>query len=188
MGLILCSSKDKIEFTFVILKSKVIITSTCAVNTDQIAMETVGTQTVMPRSDVAFKKYLKSKHTIQYADDDDSNEDENEYSARDTEDLFNIETRLRSKKKLHRQKSSPRPEIDIVIEDATSSDVTREASFEKSPKRNSSPLKVESYFVDGGDQIYSCNFRRKPTILILSLKTAFKKIYNRMIAKRAPDQ
>lgn len=118
----------------------VIVTATCASNTDNIVTESVSTQTAMPRSDVAFKKFMRSKHTVQYANDDDwSNEDDTDYATRE---IVDIESRLRSKKKLSRQKSTPRSNIEIFVEGASSSDVTAEVSFENTSRKELISSKV----------------------------------------------
>lgn len=81
-------------------------------NTDVIATGSVSTQTMMPRSNVAFKRILEPKHKIQYDDEDNSNDDDSDYA---TQEIINIERRLKSKTKAKQIK--PQKSIDIVIED-----------------------------------------------------------------------
>lgn len=86
-------------------------------NTDELPSHTVSTQTVMPRSNVAFKQLASPKHKIRYLDDEDENGPEIE--------LQSIENRFKLKSKLSRQKSK---NIDVVIEDE--SDVIAIETFE----------------------------------------------------------
>lgn len=102
-----------------------IVTASVAAMTDQIPTHCVSTQTVMPRSNVAFKQLTTPKHKIRYMpnEDDDEMDPENE--------LHMIENRFKTKKKntkLSRQKST---NIDVVIEDE--SDVIAIETFETIP-------------------------------------------------------
>lgn len=60
----------------------------------------------MPRSNVGFKTFVGSKHKVQYAEEDEFSNDE-EISDATTQELVNIEKRMKSKKKqqLTRQRS-----------------------------------------------------------------------------------
>lgn len=88
----------------------VVITASCAVGTDPIVTDTIATQTAMPRSDVSFKKFMNSKHSIRY-------EEEMNTSGDDMgEELFEIERRMKSKKKYPRQLSRSKSPV-IVVED-----------------------------------------------------------------------
>lgn len=88
---------------------------------------------MMPRSSVGFSnRFINSKHSIQYADDDELT---NEGSDDNSKELIKIEKRLRSKTKLHRQRSSSRSNIDIVVEDEASKVVAVESI--KNDKENS---------------------------------------------------
>lgn len=60
----------------------------------------------MPRSNVGFKTFVGSKHKVQYAEEDEFSNDE-EISDATTQELVNIEKRLKSrqKQKLTRQRS-----------------------------------------------------------------------------------
>lgn len=73
----------------------------------------------MPRSNVSFKRFLDTKHKIQYADDEDEYFDSDVIDDDDpTLRLDRIERRLKAKKKLSRQRSTQKSnQIDIVIED-----------------------------------------------------------------------
>lgn len=92
-------------------------------NTDKIPTESVATQTLMPRSNVSFKRFLDSRHSIQPYDDDMLDEDTDDPN----EELFNIERRLKTKKKLSRQRSTQKSNINIVIEDETSDVIAKES-------------------------------------------------------------
>lgn len=76
-----------------------IITSTCAVNTDSIPTCDFSTQTNMPRSKVAFKKIMSTKHSIQYEDDEDASSEDMSH------ELLEIETRLKHKRKFSMHKT-----------------------------------------------------------------------------------
>lgn len=95
----------------------VIITSTCASNTEPISQESVSTQTVMPRSNVGFKTFVGSKHKVQYVEEDEFSNDE-ENSDATTQELVNIEKRLkaRQKQQLTRQRSQ---KSNVDFEDET---------------------------------------------------------------------
>lgn len=68
----------------------------------------------MPRSSVAFKRILEDKNKIQY-ENDDSDDNDSDYT---TQELINIERRMKLKTKTTRVK--PQKSIDIVIEDEAS--------------------------------------------------------------------
>lgn len=104
-----------------------IVTASVAANTDPVPTHCVSTQTVMPRSNVAFKQLTTPKHKIRYLDDDDETEEPED-------NLKIIESRLK-KKKLPRQKST---NIDVVIEDE--SDIIAIETFETVPMNESSEL------------------------------------------------
>ena len=87
---------------------------------------------MMPRSSVGFtNRFSDSKHSIQYDDDELTNDESDENSR----ELIRIEKRLKAKKKLRRQRSSPRSNIDIVIEDEATGVIAVESI--KSDKKNS---------------------------------------------------
>lgn len=98
---------------------KVIVTATVAMNTDKLISQTVSTQTVMPRSNVSFKRFTDNRHRIHYADDDEEEDDlgDSEYDDDASLQIEKIERRLKAKKKLSRQRSTQKSNIDIVIED-----------------------------------------------------------------------
>lgn len=81
-------------------------------------MESVSTQTAMPRSNVSFKKLLETKQKIQYLDDEELTID-GEESDDQSRELIRIEKRLRSKKKLSRQKSQS-PNIEEMMKENVS--------------------------------------------------------------------
>lgn len=67
----------------------------------------------MPRSSVGFSnRFANARKSIQYAVDDD--ELTNYESEDHSEELLKIEERLRSRKKLHRQRSSPRSKVEFI--------------------------------------------------------------------------
>lgn len=100
-------------------------------NTDAISTGSMSTQTMMPRSNVAFKRILEPKHKIQYDDEDDSNDDDSDYA---TQEILNIERRMKSKTKANPIK--PKTSIDIVIEDEASDIIAIETiSAEKLKKK-----------------------------------------------------
>lgn len=107
--------------TFVESIFLVIITTTCAVNTDNPITCQTSTQTVMPRSNISFKRALDMKRTIQYADEDEDADLTNDDEMFDrSAEIMSIEKRLRSKKKLSRQRSSPqRSNIEDFDDDNT---------------------------------------------------------------------
>lgn len=72
----------------------------------------------MPRSNISFKRFLDSKHTVQYADEEEWTNDEETDDP--SKEIIKIERRLKSKKKLARQRSPHKSNIDILIEDETS--------------------------------------------------------------------
>lgn len=120
----------------------VIITSTCSSNTDKTQIESVSTQTVMPRSNVSFKRFLESKHTVQYADDDEwTNEDESDDSIAES---TNNDKHLRARKKLTKQRSAPKSRVNIFIEDSASSDMTAVEVITTENKPDSTKIKVGS--------------------------------------------
>jgi hypothetical protein len=84
----------------------VIVTTTCAVNTDKTTTHSVMTQTLMPRSSVSFKRAFEPRHKIQYAYSDEASTDDDIHMMRGHDELMDIERRLQPKKKLSRQRSS----------------------------------------------------------------------------------
>lgn len=109
------------------------MTQTSAVNTEEISKGTASTQTVMPRSNVSFRKAYEPRHKIQYYEDE---EDEGENLSEDPElELLNLEKKLKSKSKLTRQKSQCQQRIDIVIEDESSDVIAIETIPTESRRR-----------------------------------------------------
>lgn len=102
----------------IIFKFLVIVSASVSINTDETPTNSISTQTVMPRSNVAFGHLTTNKHKIRYLDDE---EDESDSKM----ELKNIEDRFKTRSKLSRQKSK---NIDIVIEDE--SDVIAIETFE----------------------------------------------------------
>lgn len=58
----------------------------------------------MPRSNISFKRALDMKRTVQYEEEDDVSNEEDMFDR--AEEIMSIEKRLRSRKKLTRQRSS----------------------------------------------------------------------------------
>lgn len=116
-----------------------IITSTCGINTDKITTDDVSTQTVMPRSSVAFKKIMSSKHSIQYEDDGEYTNDSDEMPH----ELMEIENRLRQKRKPSKHRLPQNP--NIVIDDAT--EVPKD-EMDKPSVSKVSPNESDSEFED----------------------------------------
>ena len=110
----------------------VIVTASVSVNTEKLVSHTVSTQTVMPRSNVSFKKFTDSRHKIQYADEDSEMDDDEEAEMC----LEKIERRLKAKKKLSRQKSTQKTNIEIVIEDDSSDIIAIETIPAELPMKN----------------------------------------------------
>lgn len=107
-------------------------------NTDEIPSSSVSTQTIMPRSNVAFRKILEPKHKIQYVDEDDEEEEEDasDFAEDPDVELLNLEKKLKAKKKLTRQKSmSHKQSINIVIEDESSDVIAIETIPTESSKK-----------------------------------------------------
>lgn len=126
----------RLSIDFLLCHVSVLITQTSAVNTDEISKDTVSTQTVMPRSNVSFKKAYDPRHKIQYYDDD---EEEEALSDEPDLELMNLEKKFKSSKgnKLTRQISQNKQRIDIVIEDESSDVIAIETipTEPRSPRR-----------------------------------------------------
>lgn len=94
----------------------------------------------MPRSNVSFKRFLDSKHTVQYADDDEwTNEDESDDSITET---ANSDKHLRPRKKLTKQRSAHKSRVNIFIEDSASSDLTAVEVIATENKPDSTKIQV----------------------------------------------
>lgn len=107
------------------------MTSSVSVNTEKPILHTVSTQTVMPRSNVSFKKFIDPRHKIQYDDISDTDDEEAEHC------LEKIERRL-TRKKLSRQKSTQKSNIEIIIEDDTCEIIQSETIPAELPYKNKS--------------------------------------------------
>ncbi|CAH1728665.1 unnamed protein product [Chironomus riparius] len=124
------------DLDLIALKSKdgtVIVTASVSVNTEKLVSHTVSTQTVMPRSNVSFKKFTDSRHRIQYAEEDSEVDDDDEEAEMCLE---KIERRLKAKKKFSRQKSTQKSNIEIVIEDDSSDIIAIETIPAELPNKN----------------------------------------------------
>lgn len=103
--------------------------------TDTIPVETVATQTNMPRSSVSFKRFLGSKHSIQYTMDEEdlSNEEDTDDASKE---LLSIESRMKAKKKFTRQRPLPKSKIDIVVEDEAADEAAAEKTAAAKAKKS----------------------------------------------------
>ena len=96
----------------------------------------------MPRSNVAFKKFMEPKHKIQYDDENEMTNDDDTDDA--TVEIMNIEKRIK-KKKLARQKSQ---QIDIVVENASQDVIASETIKTENSKKNDSDSEFEDSITD----------------------------------------
>jgi hypothetical protein len=87
----------------------VIVTSTSAVNTDQVITKAAGCQTAMPRSSVSFKRFIQSDHRLEY--DPEFEDYDDEFFQR--QELEQIERRLKPRS----PKKSPMNTPNIVVQD-----------------------------------------------------------------------
>lgn len=96
----------------------------------------------MPRSSVGFNnRFRSSRQSIRYAEDEEltNEESEDDHSIDRRQELLRIERNIKSKKKLHRQRSSsPSNDIAIVIDDADSSGVKVDEPSRKEKKSSDS--------------------------------------------------
>lgn len=109
----------------------VIVTTTRAVNTDKITTDSISTQTMMPRSSVSFKKFMDSRHSLQFTENEDEMEESMDHDDPGVE-LKRIEKRLTGGRKLSRQVSSKQ----YSNFDESADDVVIEATPRKTPKIN----------------------------------------------------
>lgn len=83
----------------------------------------------MPRSDVSFKKFMNSKHSIRYDEEMNTSGDDM------GEELFEIERRMKSKKKYPRQLSRSRSPAIVIEDEMDDINMSETPIPEKSPKK-----------------------------------------------------
>jgi hypothetical protein len=129
------------------------VTTSVAMNTDEISKNSMSTQTVMPRSNVAFKKILEPKHKLQYLDDEED-EEASDFTEDPDIELLNLEKKFKakSKKKLTRQKSQGKQSINIVIEDESADVIAIETIPAESPTKGY--RESESEYEEIHEEIY----------------------------------
>ncbi|CRL07426.1 CLUMA_CG020396, isoform A [Clunio marinus] len=137
------------EIQYVAVKSKdgsLIITSTCAVNTDKIPSQEVATQTKMPRSNISFKNIIDPKQKIHYTYEENSENEEQPNNL--NKELAKIAMRLDDDKKFPQHfASSQINQLDVM--DLVNKDVYDAIDIETFPTEASCDTpEVLDYEVD----------------------------------------